>query len=55
MPLSKGYSRKAIAKNIRTEKHRHPGMPIKQAVAIAFDTARVAAKKAGVSSSRIGK
>ena len=45
MPLKKGYSKKAIAKNIATE--RRGGTSSKQAVAIAMQTARTAAKKAG--------
>ncbi len=45
MPLKKGYSRKTISKNIRTE--MHAGRPQKQAIAIALNTARTAAKKAG--------
>lgn len=40
MPLIKSASKAAISKNIRTEKHAHPDMPIKQAVAIAMETAR---------------
>jgi hypothetical protein len=46
MPLRKGFSRKSISSNIRelinTGKYKQP-----QAVAIALNTARTAAKKAG--------
>ena len=45
MPLKKGYSKKAISKNIAAE--RRAGAPPRQAVAIAMETARKAAKKAG--------
>ena len=45
MPLKKGYSRKSISSNIRAEKAA--GRPQKQAVAIALNTARRAADKAG--------
>jgi hypothetical protein len=48
MPLVKGYSRKAISKNIATE--IRAGRPRKQAIAIAMEMARRArrrAKKAG--------
>ena len=44
MPLKKGYSKKSISKNIKTEMAR--GKPQKQAVAIALDVARRAAEKA---------
>lgn len=43
MPLVKGYSKKSVAKNIRTE--IAVGKPRKQAVAIALDTARRAKAK----------
>lgn len=44
MPLIKGYSQKSISKNIATEVRA--GRPVKQAVAIAYSTARQAAKQA---------
>lgn len=44
MPLVKGYGKKAIAENIRTESKSKPR---KQAIAIALNTARTAAMKAG--------
>ncbi len=44
MPLTKGYSRKSIGKNIAKEMETKPR---KQAIAIALNTARTAAKKAG--------
>jgi hypothetical protein len=45
MPLTKGYSSKSIGKNIKMEEKA--GKPRKQAVAIALNVAREAAKKAG--------
>jgi len=45
MPLRKGCSRRAIAANVKTERRR--GRPRRQALAIALDTARKAAEKAG--------
>jgi hypothetical protein len=45
MPLKKGYSRKTIGKNISAEEKA--GKPRKQAIAIALNTARTAAMKAG--------
>ena len=44
MPLVKSKSEKAFAQNIRTEVKA--GKPVKQAVAIAYSTQRVAAKPA---------
>ena len=45
MPITKGYSRKSIGKNISAEEKS--GKPRKQAIAIALNVAREAAMKAG--------
>ena len=45
MPLKKGYSKAAASSNIKRE--MGAGKPQKQSVAIALDTARKAAIKAG--------
>jgi len=45
MPLKKGYSRKSIGENIKMEEKS--GKPTKQEIAIALNTARTAAMKAG--------
>lgn len=45
MPLAKGYGKKSISKNIKTE--MDAGKPQKQSVAIALSTAREAAQKSG--------
>jgi len=45
MPLTKGYSKASVSKNI--SKEMKAGKPPRQAVAVALNTARTAAKKAG--------
>lgn len=45
MPMTKGYSKKTIGKNIAME--MKSGKPQKQAVAMALSTAAKAAKSAG--------
>ena len=42
MPIKKGYSKKSVSANIRTE--MKSGKPQKQAIAIALDVARRAKK-----------
>lgn len=44
MPLKRGYGKKTIAANIRTEVRA--GRPVRQAVAIAYSMARASAPKA---------
>jgi hypothetical protein len=53
MPLKSGYSRKTISKNIGNE--MKSGRPQKQAVAMALNTARQAAKKAGKQPKHLSK
>jgi hypothetical protein len=51
MPLIKGFGKVAVGKNIGAEVGA--GKPQKQAVAIALETARAAAKKRGKAPSNI--
>jgi hypothetical protein len=51
MPLKKGFSKKTIGKNIKTEMKKK-GRKKKQAIAIALDFARRSSKKAGKSKKR---
>jgi hypothetical protein len=44
MPLVHSSKKEAIGENISIEKHAHPEMPIKQAVAIAYSVKREAEK-----------
>jgi hypothetical protein len=44
MPLVKTGTEKSVGENISIEKHAHPDMPMKQAIAIAENTKREANK-----------
>jgi hypothetical protein len=52
MPLKKSSSKKAMAKNIKTE--IKAGKPVKQAVAIAYAVKRSAAAKKGAKKRKKG-
>jgi hypothetical protein len=52
MPLKKSSSKKAMAKNIKTE--IKAGKPVKQAVAIAYAVKRQAAAKKGAKNRKKG-
>ena len=52
MPLKKSSSKKAMAKNIKTE--IKAGKPVKQAVAIAYAVKRQAAAKKGAKTRKKG-
>jgi hypothetical protein len=51
--LKKGYSKKSVSANIKTE--MAAGKPQKKAVAIALETARTAKKKAGKPVGKLAK
>ena len=53
MPLKKGYSRKSIGKNIKTE--MNAGKPKKQAVAIALNVAEKAKKASSAPKKKVKK
>lgn len=53
MPLKKGYSRKTFSHNV--SELMNSGYPQKQALAIAYRSARKAAKQAGVKAPHLGQ